>query len=201
MAQESPVKRKDKRNETSEKTKQKAARRVEAEFVEDDEEVICEVQDPSVEFMSEDDQEAPEQGEIIRSEEEDSKEEFDVTEERSRSRNNNASVATPGCSGYGNQEGERKAYDSDSDDAEVTIKHKSKRQQEQDREEEEQGMQRVIDYMEKQGLVVMNTSQVFNQTPKFGEVAAHGPNKAGKDNESVITVFHLDFIYSVDRSK
>ena len=64
--------------------------------------------------------------------------------------------------------------------------------------DEEQGMQRFGDYIRKQGLVIVDSSKLRNQSPKFrkgyhsnpGMLTDKGTQSEFNDNESMVTVYH-----------
>ena len=78
----------------------------------------------------------------------------------------------------------------DESDDKVQIKPKGK---DQFLEEEEQGMQRFVDYIKKQGLVIVESSQVRNKSPKFqkgkGKTQSAISSQRKSDDESVVTIY------------
>ena len=141
------------------------------EFEEDGEEFTFKVAGQATDFASE-----TEDGEL-------DGQQSDLDDEviLSQSRNNNATQdhtdAQPGTSSgisdYGN----------------VQIRP---RDTEVERKEEEEGMQRFIDYMKKQGLMLVETTKALNAPPHFEEMkkqAGMTKPQQGMDNESIIIVY------------
>ena len=52
-------------------------------------------------------------------------------------------------------------------------------------------MQQFVDYIKKQGLVIVESSQLQNQMPKFRKVKHDltEPSQMGCDNESTVTIY------------